>query len=335
MTVEDDTPIFTFSEGGTPFVGEKKQVTFTRIIKDEDGNPILDENDEIQTEQATDWVYYYKDADNKEYIMPIATTGTEVKWDLSPLGLLKDGYSYELDFVVWPNQDAYDLVADLNNGLRPDLEASAHWEGKPILEDQDQKEYQIGGFDDYPYISRYVETGVYSAMSNTGQGVDFYKADVKVENGQEEVEITHPDPEPVDPPGPMPLTATESQIEKQWNVDRNPRVLTELLYGKKDPVTKEWIPFSITFGVFIEDPPGEATDPTDPDNPTNPDNPAGLAGPMYPTDPDNPAGPAGTMCPASSAGAMSAAGPAGAMCPAGPASLASDLSISSAVRVIE
>ena len=69
---------------------------------------------------------------------------------------------------------------------------------------------------------------------------------------------------------------------------------------------------------------------------TNPDNPAGLAGPMYPTDPDNPAGPAGAMCQLGEFGGSNVCGRSGGSNVSGrSASLASDLSISSAVRVIE
>jgi len=41
-----------------------------------------------------------------------------VHWDLSSLGMLEDGVTYKVSFVVWPSQDAYDWVADLNNGIR-------------------------------------------------------------------------------------------------------------------------------------------------------------------------------------------------------------------------
>ena len=40
-----------------------------------------------------------------------------VTWNLSEAGTLKDGWIYTLKFTVWPSQAAYDLIADLNNGL--------------------------------------------------------------------------------------------------------------------------------------------------------------------------------------------------------------------------
>lgn len=41
-----------------------------------------------------------------------------VTWDLSEEGALMSGNWYRLSFDVWPSQAAYDLIADLNNGLK-------------------------------------------------------------------------------------------------------------------------------------------------------------------------------------------------------------------------
>gem|GEM_PF-1315025 len=40
-----------------------------------------------------------------------------VTWDLGEVGVLPNGTVYTLKFTVWPSQAAYDLIADLNNGL--------------------------------------------------------------------------------------------------------------------------------------------------------------------------------------------------------------------------
>ncbi|MBR0474255.1 MAG: Cna B-type domain-containing protein, partial [Erysipelotrichaceae bacterium] len=41
-----------------------------------------------------------------------------VHWDMGEAFQLEDGVTYVVEFVVWPSQAAYDLVADLNNGLK-------------------------------------------------------------------------------------------------------------------------------------------------------------------------------------------------------------------------
>ena len=41
---------------------------------------------------------------------------SKVVWDLSSVGALENNAKYSVEFDVWPSQDAFDLVADLNNG---------------------------------------------------------------------------------------------------------------------------------------------------------------------------------------------------------------------------
>ncbi len=244
-TVADGLPVFTLADGSV-HVGEKRQVPVSKVVTVGNGNPIPDGSGKIQTQTVNVEVYYYDDGNGHTYIMPIATTGENVVWDLSPLGILKDGYSYDVSFVVWPNQEAYDLVADLNNGKRPDIEATADWGSRPLLTDGAGRQYRKGGFPDYPYITRYEDTGVYAALSNTEQSVNYYKIDQKIENGEEVTEITGPYPTSVDPPDPMPLTSSMSRIEKQWNVERDVGILAQYLYNT-DGTSKE---FHIDFDVY-------------------------------------------------------------------------------------
>ena len=79
-----------------------------------------------QKEDASGKKYYSVTVNGNEYKMALADfadTGEgseetkELTWDLSPIGTLADQCTYSIDFVVWPNQDAYDYVAALNNGL--------------------------------------------------------------------------------------------------------------------------------------------------------------------------------------------------------------------------
>ncbi|MBQ1303062.1 MAG: Cna B-type domain-containing protein, partial [Firmicutes bacterium] len=221
----------------------------TRVIKGVDGQPILDDDGKIQTETVNVNAYYfYDEVNDKEYIMPIATPDENVSWDLSPLSILKDGFSYEVRFVVWPNQDAYDLVADLNNGKRPDIEATGNWENCELKTDSAGQQYRQGGFPGYPYISRYEDSGVYAAMSNTEQKVDYYKFDQKIVNGEEVTVIIH-DSKDVLPPDPMPLTAAQSRIEKQWNVERDRGIFAQYLYNT-DGSSKG---FQVDFDIFQGD----------------------------------------------------------------------------------
>ena len=41
-----------------------------------------------------------------------------VTWDLGAVGELQEGWVYSVEFTVWPSQEAYDTIADLNNGIK-------------------------------------------------------------------------------------------------------------------------------------------------------------------------------------------------------------------------
>ena len=58
-------------------------------------------------------------------------------------------------------------------------------------------------------------------------------------------------PETVLPPSPnpMPLTVTESKIEKAWSVERNPGTMSQLLYDEEGHPTQ----FSIDYALFYDD----------------------------------------------------------------------------------
>jgi hypothetical protein len=65
----------------------------------------------------SDFTYYKNDTIWDD--APEATFADNiVNWDLSSIGVMEDGVKYSVEFHVWPKQDAYDLVADLNNGTK-------------------------------------------------------------------------------------------------------------------------------------------------------------------------------------------------------------------------
>ena len=67
-----------------------------------------DEENDRQGTQTT-----WTDAPGASY-----SNSNGVTWNLSSAGKLKDKWIYTLRFKVWPTQEAYDLIADLNNGLK-------------------------------------------------------------------------------------------------------------------------------------------------------------------------------------------------------------------------
>ncbi|GEM_PF-6823714 len=92
----------------------------------DDGVPSMGSFDLATVEgvaQLSDARYYKKAADSSTFESwddaPVATpSSTGVLWDLSSVGTLAGDTVYRIEFEIWPSQAAYDLIADLNNGLR-------------------------------------------------------------------------------------------------------------------------------------------------------------------------------------------------------------------------
>ena len=189
----------------------------------------------VQKEAANGKKYYSVTIDGKEYKMALADfvdTGEgddekkELTWDLSAIGTLENQYTYSLETVVWPNQEAYDYVAALNNGLMEWDETAQ----TPVYDKDGTLKYYKNGVEDYPSIVLNPDTGVYSVLTNTKQELAY--SIVSTTNGVETIE--GPYNVDLDTPDPMDLKATASALEKVWNINRDPSILYKYLYESKD-----------------------------------------------------------------------------------------------------
>ena len=187
--------------------------------------------------------YYSVKVGSEEYKIALASVDNagELTWDLTPMGVLWDNCDYKAEFVVWPKQEAYNYVAGLNNkmpGFSWDEAAASQHEHT----DSQGRKYWSHGVSDYPSIVKY-EDGTFAVLTNTHQEVEYSVS--QVENGAL-VEKTDPKTEALDTPDPMPLTATRTNLEKQWNVDRNPAILAQYLYNPDGTPTEFVAKFDIT-----------------------------------------------------------------------------------------
>ena len=97
----------------------------------DDGIPSLTSVSAAVSGEASGYKYYKKRSSDTGFApwneAPGATYSKDngVTWDLSAVGQLEEDTTYRITFTVWPSQEAYDLIADLNNGVREydDLDA--------------------------------------------------------------------------------------------------------------------------------------------------------------------------------------------------------------------
>ena len=134
----------------------------------------------------------------------------EIDWQLGENFVLEDGVTYTITFTVWPKQDAMNLVADLNNGVRTydslsdDEKAQIHQSGSG---------YSLKTNTDYPTVS-------YRTITT------------KQEEGQPEQQIIS-DRRTLNLTNPEPVGLSQSQMnaKKVWEDSLNPQQREE--FGKQ------------------------------------------------------------------------------------------------------
>ena len=181
--------------------------------------------------------YYSVTVNGAEHKMALADlSGRELKWDLSAVGTLLPGCTYKVDIIVWPNQEAYDYVAGLNNKL-PGYTWDSSVESNPdnyheVTVDGVTYGYYTGGVSGHSSIVKYKDSGVFSVLTNTHQELNYSIVNTKTNEVTGETTTTSDPQTPVklEPQKPMDLVDTNSEIEKQWNVDLEPSILAQLLY---------------------------------------------------------------------------------------------------------
>ena len=141
---------------------------------------------------------YYKDGEEWTDA-PEATLNSngEVVWDLSEEGVLENGVTYKVTFVVWPSQTTLDLIADLKN-----------YPNKYDTLDANIKKYLVKDGDGY------------TLLTNTTASLSF--KDTREENPQTHTS-TYTNPEPVSTIATQLLT-----IAKEWNNDIDEREKREV-----------------------------------------------------------------------------------------------------------
>ncbi|MGI5912548.1 MAG: VWA domain-containing protein [Syntrophomonadaceae bacterium] len=136
--------------------------------------------------------------------LTLSQDGNSVTWDLSTVGALENGVHYTASFNIWSSQDAYDLVADLNNGLITYDNLS-----------QEQKDQIVKN-----------EDGTYSLKTNTSLNTTF------TQNGSTK---TQPWDEGNNT---MSLVCSAISLQKVWENEQDQQTETEInLIIKKDGAT--------------------------------------------------------------------------------------------------
>ena len=214
----DSSGAATFKFGSDTVPGSITTINYKKVV---DGNP--------PTEQDASAEVYAAAYNGITYYMPIATLSNDgdFEWDLGPLGTLENNATYTVSFEVWPDQDAYDYVTNLNNGID-----GVTWdEGSqdPVyMPDGTTVAYYRNGVSQYPNIVKY-PNGTFAAMSNTYQTADYYVASTEESGGTTTTTYEKGVPIALDIPDPMVLTGSNFQVRKSWSDSLDPSQLKKLI----------------------------------------------------------------------------------------------------------
>ena len=133
-----------------------------------------------------------------------STTGA-VKWNMGETFMLEDGVTYRVEFKVWPSQEAYDLLAGLNNGVY-----AMDDENKVIRKTADGtvaygKSYydQISGT--YPS---------YNLQTNSDTSYTYWEA---TKSGDTVTPGNQGPTDSFDPVDPLELTTKPLKVKKEWH----------------------------------------------------------------------------------------------------------------------
>ncbi len=180
-------------------VADKYEYEITKKVKQkvigEDGV----EKEEIVEQTVYDDAYIRAD-ENLSKIVTAKYDNNSVTWQLGSSTsedtdnafILESGYTYKVSFIVWPEQEAYDIVADIENGK---------YENKPIPKGFVEVKDKNGN-------SKYVY------QTNSGASVTYKNADYV--NGKLVIDQTVKDGGNIQVYPYMELTDTKLSFQKKW-----------------------------------------------------------------------------------------------------------------------
>ena len=126
--------------------------------------------------------------------------GKKVTWDFGGMTLEK-GVTYTVSFDVWPSQQAYDLLADLNNGNKSYESLSP-----------DEKDMVVKNGDNY------------TLRTNTASGneLTYTKVETTTQNGQTTIDETKDQKVEIKDRPELGLASQQVSVKKEWDNDLDP-----------------------------------------------------------------------------------------------------------------
>ena len=150
------------------------------------------------------------------------TADNHVIWNTESIGVLENGVTYSVTFTVWPSQESYDIIADINNGIIRDASGNVIRTTTPeeaYAAQPEKVRSQIG-----------IVNGKYTLLTNTEVNISY-----KYNTIDDSKEVT------TRTPGSMPLDTTYFAMTKEWQNDLPEDTRTANVFTKKDTDGKSYL----------------------------------------------------------------------------------------------
>ncbi|MDO5476821.1 MAG: VWA domain-containing protein [Eubacteriales bacterium] len=173
VTYKDNKYTYVDDNGTVQEIADASQVN-TYNYQDSQGNPKT-------------YLYYnrfvWDDAPGASY-----SEAAGVTWDLGAVGLLQEGAIYSIRFTIWPSQEAYDLLADLNNGIK--VYEAGH--ENSITESERGQVYESGGVY-YMKTNTNLDTSYSVGEHSYTDSIDYYQGAMDLDTRTISLEKLWPD----------------------------------------------------------------------------------------------------------------------------------------------
>lgn len=199
------------------------QMSATTFVQGSVGNFIYHKGNQIWTPEQM-----AEEGANEATVITAEDGSQTVEWNLGKDYKLEDNVTYKVEFTVWPKQEAYDLLADLNNGLK-DYDS---------LDDDIKKQIIKNG-------------NTYTLLTNTDASITY---DVVLEEDGMETGRQPGSATITNPTNGMGLDESHLNVKKEWNDTLDPQQLLNLLDSEPDYSVvlhirndnNEYVPVTIT-----------------------------------------------------------------------------------------
>ena len=135
---------------------------------------------------------------------PTVDAQNHVQWSPVATGELEEGTTYSITFTVWPSQEAYDIIADINNSIVRDADGTVHKYDSPTAAFNAMKAAD-------PSLAKQIalnaSTGNYTLKTNTDFNLTY------TYNG---IEYTQPESQHMEN-GDMLLPTNFFRVTKEWS----------------------------------------------------------------------------------------------------------------------